>query len=280
MQIKVRGFIMGKKGEQYADCRDNYAMDTGNHKFAIADGVSRSYFPGIWSELLVAQYVKHREQVSLDVIVSVCQQEWFRRVTDIVNQPEVKYYTKNAYNMRIPGLSTFVGLMLAESESKWRSFALGDTFLFFIPKNFSDFQTSLIVNSSKDLPYDFDNFPDYFSSIGTQHKGHVVIKEGEIEPGTFYLMTDALAEWFLKKGEDAIGIIPVWQDQSHFEKYIGQLRDSNEIANDDTSIMIIELNDDENTSFSYEAIIVSDLQDMIVNENNKNTSDNSSIVDS
>lgn len=264
MQIKIRGFIMGKKGELYTDCRDNYAWSRYHHRFAIADGVSKSFFPGIWSELLVNHYVE--DSATFDSVISKGQQEWMSQVTDIVDKPGVKYYTRNAFNRKAPGLATFVGLVFQEQEKKWHSIALGDTYLFFVPRNFSNFKKQRIVHSSKDDQDVFDNFPDYLSSIGDQHKGERKEIGGDIIEGTFYLMTDALAEWFMKQEESAIGKIAAWNSQLHFERYIENLRNEEEINNDDTTVLIIELNDDGKDTFSYEELVVSSLKDLIAGQ--------------
>lgn len=255
---------MGKKGESYVDCRDSYALNTVHHKFAISDGVSKSFFPGIWSALLVNNYV--HAGTGLDAVIATCQQQWYEQVSEIVAKPDVKYYTRNAFNRNAPGLATFVGLQLFEQEKMWSSLALGDTFLFFIPKPFSSFKEELIVHSSKEEPVVFDNFPDYLSSIGNQHQGTQKEKVGKMTAGTFYLMTDALAEWFLKQGEDVIGIIEVWQQQVDFERYINQLRDEDKINNDDTSVLIIELTDDGNDLISYDEPVVSNLKELIAKQ--------------
>ena len=137
---------------------------------------------------------------------------------------------------------------------------------FFIPHDFSDYQQALIVQSSKEGPPEFDNFPDYYASIGYQHKGNKTEREGELTAGTFYLMTDALAEWFLKQGENALNIVAVWNDQQHFERYINERRDQGEINNDDTTILIIELTDDGKVGFTYEKPNVSNIKDLIATQ--------------
>lgn len=263
MQIKIRGYIMSKKGELYSDCRDNYALDASLHRFAISDGVSRSFFPGIWSELLVTSFVNSSTQIN--ILISSCQEEWMRQVKSIVESPDVKYFTRNAYNRKTPGMATFVGLVFSEKDKTWHATALGDSYLFFIPDKAANFKTDLIVLSSKDDPEVFDNYPDYFSSIGN-HNGTIKETGGQLQPGTFYMMTDALAEWFLKQGEYVSDKIKVWNEQLHFERYIEGLRDHEEISNDDTSILIIEISGDGQDSFSYELVAVSDLKKLITQQ--------------
>ena len=53
MKINIKGFITSKKSELYSDCADNYDVKTEHNKFAISDGVSKSFFPKVWSEIML-----------------------------------------------------------------------------------------------------------------------------------------------------------------------------------------------------------------------------------
>lgn len=249
MEIKLKGFITSKKTESYSACADNYAFNKHYNKFAISDGVSKSFFPKIWSEILVDKYVNQIEWKDEDFIIE-CQKEWQSKIDVIINQPEVKYYTRNAYNKKTPALATFVGLQLMESEHKWIAQALGDSFLFFIPTDSNEITFKL---SSKEESEPFDNFPDYLSSIGNSHKGGngKRFKREEIEEGTFYLMTDALAEWFIQNPEKAIHILKNIKTQEQFIETIENERTANQLNDDDTAVLIIELIDDNKKEFTY-----------------------------
>jgi hypothetical protein len=128
----------------------------------------------------------------------------------------------------------------------------------------------LVKLSSKTEPIIFDNFPDYLSSIGEFHKGEANEKEGNLEDGTFYLMTDALAEWFLNEGENAIGKITVWKSQSDFERFIAHAIDENQLTNDDSAILCIELTESDRKGIEYQTIQVTDLNDLINNQEVEN----------
>src|SRR5690606_11762675 len=141
-----------------------------------------------------------------------------------------KWHTRTLYNRNEPALATFVGLQFYENEMKWSATALGDSFLFFVPLDFKDYQKDLVKLSSKTEPIVFDNFPDYLTSIGDTHKGKPKEKSGNLRNGTFYLMTDALAEWFINEGENAIGKITVWQSQADFERFITQAIEENKLT--------------------------------------------------
>ena len=248
MKIKIKGFITSKKSELYSDCADNYAVNIEHNKFAISDGVSKSFFPKVWSDILANKYVSQKDWKDEEFIIE-CQKEWHAKIDEIVSQPETKWFTKSQYNRKDPALATFVGLQFLETEQKWIAQALGDSFLFFIPKGSIEIEIKL---SSKLEPIVFDNFPDYLSSIGNSHKGEKKPIKGEkIKEGTFYLMTDALAEWFLQNTELAIPKLKNIQNQEQFLVTIEDERNTNRLNDDDSAVLIIEVFDDGKKAFSY-----------------------------
>lgn len=271
MKVIIKGFITCKSAEQFIDCADNYAVNENSHRFSVSDGVSKSFFPKIWSEILVSQFVKRTDLKESELIKS-CQDEWQKRIDKLVNLPETKWFTKSQYSRKDPALGTFVGLQFFEKEKKWAASALGDSFLFFVPKGFKDYKKDLIKLSSKSEPIVFDNFPDYFTSIGDNHKGKIeLIRNQKIVDGTFYLMTDALAEWFIKEEENAIGKITVWQTQTDFERFIAQAIDEKQMTNDDCAILCIELSESDRNGIHYEKKYqVTDLNDLINDQEAEN----------
>lgn len=262
MKVSIKGFITCKSAEQYIDCADNYAVNKSSHRFSVSDGVSKSFFPKVWSEILVRQFVE-RTDLNESELIKVCQDEWQKSIDEIVSLPETKWFTKSQYNRKDPALATFVGLQFFDKEKKWSASALGDSFLFFVPKGYKDYQKELVKLSSKVEPIVFDNFPDYLTSIGASHKGRAKEKGGNLRNGTFYLMTDALAEWFINESENAIGKITVWESQSDFERFISQAINENQLTNDDCAILCIEILEVDRRGIEYKKIQVTDLNDLI-----------------
>lgn len=262
MKVSIKGFITCKSAEEFIDCADNYAVNESSHRFSVSDGVSKSFFPKVWSEILVTHYVE-RTDLKERELIKVCQDEWQKKIDEIVSLPETKWFTKSQYSRKYPALATFVGLQFLEKEKKWSASALGDSFLFFVPKGYKDYQKESVRLSSKVEPIVFDNFPDYLTSIGEAHKGRAKEKGGNLRNGTFYLMTDALAEWFINEGENAIGKITVWKSQADFERFINQAIDENQLKNDDCAMLCIELFEVETNGIEYIKIERTDLNDLI-----------------
>ncbi|RFZ90004.1 hypothetical protein D0C36_23540 [Mucilaginibacter conchicola] len=266
MEVSVQGYITCKGAEMFADCADNYAVGTTLNKFAISDGVSKSFFPKIWSTILVQHYVNH-DTSDVDRFVSECQQAWTSQIDEIISRPETKWFTRVEYNRKTPALATFVGLQFLIEERLWIASALGDSFLFFIPANYTDFKGDLVSLSSKSEPVIFDNFPDYLASVGSQHKGDPkYVRGAPLQNGTFYLMTDALADWFLTKGEDAIHLINVWEGQKDFERFVDLARRDRQLGDDDSAILIIKVSDAETADLNYSVNSLTKLDDLILAE--------------
>lgn len=264
MQISIKGYITSKESELFYDCADRYAYNKFQNKFAISDGVSKSFFPKIWADVLVNKWVSQEWSTDIEFI-EYCQKDWLKQVTEIVNEPDVKWFTKNAFNRKESGLATFIGLRFLKKKKDWywKANALGDSFLFFVPTKFKDFSKECIVLSSKQKPIVFDNFPDYLSSLGNKHKGKKQPIEKLLTTGTFYLMTDALAEWFLNEKENAINKINVWQNQKDFERFVNEERLNEKLGNDDSAILTIQVEEDKRPGLDYIFEDVSDINELI-----------------
>ncbi|WP_218599190.1 hypothetical protein [Polaribacter sp. NJDZ03] len=264
MQISIKGYITSKESELFYDCADRYAYNKTQNKFAISDGVSKSFFPKIWADVLVNKWVNSKEPDESQFILN-CQKDWLEQVTEIVNKPNAKWFTKNAFNRKEAGLATFVGLRFYKKSKEWywKADALGDSFLFFVSKKAKTNSKECIALSSKKEPIIFDNFPDYLSSSGNNHKGEKQVKDKPLTSGTFYLMTDALAEWFLNEKDIAIGKISVWQDQKDFEHFVNEERYKDKLGNDDTAFLSIEISDDEKDELTYILEDVSNINELV-----------------
>jgi hypothetical protein len=276
MKINIDGFIYHKAAEEFSDCCDRYAISPENNKFSIADGVSKSFFPDIWAALLVNTFVNTGEQINFNEseILFKIQKEWLEKVKAIVDKPEQKYFVRNRFNQRHPAAATFVGLSFCKEENgnyKWESYALGDSFLFYVPDNAvnieDDFDKKVIFLSSK-KSLEFDNFPDFFDSRNENHKGKIQRKEGTLQAGIFYLMTDALAEWFIKEKENARQEIDGWKNQEDFETRIEELRKTS-LNNDDSAILVIRVENDNQKKLSYTSTSISSIDELILREKNK-----------
>ncbi len=271
MKINIKGFIYHKENENYAGCHDRYAYNLENYSFAIADGVSRSFFPDIWAEILVNGFVSIENKKDFVSKLNTYRQEWFENVKVQVEKPNQKWFVKNKFYNQYPAAATFVGLSFIKKPDNlyyWKSQALGDSFLFFIPKSERQIKEDLsnIISLSSKKDFEFDNFPDYFVSRDINNKGEIKYKEDVLRVGTFYLMTDALSEWFIKYRNQAILEINNWNKQETFVNSITNLRKENKLENDDSAILVIEIEDDDNKgelTFFKDKLLITDINELI-----------------
>ncbi len=265
MKFIIKGFVTNKNSECYSDCADNYAFSTENHRFAISDGVSISFFSGIWSQILVDNYVKSKEMTDLNFI-DRCQKQWQQKIEEIVQQPNVKWFVKSKYSKKDFAAATFVGLEFFEKECKWQAQFIGDSFLFFIPKNCAHFEG--VIKYPERNNFVFDNYPNYLASIQNNHRGEQHISaEEEITEGTFFLMTDALSEWFIselkKDVKEAVKTLTSLKNQNDFLEIIQTKRNENVLKNDDSAVLMIEAIDNQNEVFTYVIAYFSNLQKLV-----------------
>jgi hypothetical protein len=137
MRVKIRGFTCPKVSESYTDNFDRYNYSLEKKKFAMSDGVTVSFFPEIWANLLVNNFVKNNCNIEAGIPIEIdaVQQEWYKQVQAEVSKPNTMYYVRNAFKLGHSGSATFIGLQFFVDEIAhkviWKSWVLGDSFMFY-----------------------------------------------------------------------------------------------------------------------------------------------------
>lgn len=268
MEITIKGFIYHKSAEKFGDCFDRYGINEKTNKFAISDGVSKSFFPDVWAELLVEFFLSNEGRINLTDIEAYksIQSQWIKKVGEIVNKPNQKYFVKNFFIQGRPAAATFVGLHFFKEDNifKWEAIALGDSFLFFVPDEIKEINESFdkVTHLSSKRDFEFNNFPDFFDSRNVISKGKIKQRKNDLKNGTFYLMTDALAEWFISEKQNAIKIISTWKTQKDFEDSVIENRKLN-LENDDSAILILNISGNDVSEITYRDISVTNFHELL-----------------
>lgn len=129
-------------------------------------------------------------------------------------------------------------LFFQKRSYRWEAVSVGDVCLFIISGD--ELTDAFPINSSDE----FDNVPSLISSLqGSADTANIKTKSGELRHGqTLLLMSDALAEWFLKSREN--GFLP-WKtlgsikNEADFKHFINDLRARKLIKNDDVTALSI-----------------------------------------
>jgi hypothetical protein len=242
--IRCRSFSLHKEGNAADEYEDAFASNPKSGRFAVADGASESSFAGSWAKLLVEGFVALRGRTSMDWIAPL-QQRWAAGVDHL----ELNWYAEEKRQQG--AFATFLGLWFKkpqeEKEARWKVLAVGDCCVFQVRED------RLMVAFPVKKSTDFGNRPTLVGSRSLRNGSDPLAaaqhKLGRWKPGDrFFLMTDALAEWFLKRHEEQR---KPWESLLRrldepksivaLTGYVEQLRRQRELNNDDVTLLVVEL---------------------------------------
>jgi hypothetical protein len=227
-------FWLQKQGnipEEYEDaCCHKQSTKPDIFRVAIADGATDASFSGIWATLLVDAYCQGQfnEENKLRQHLSHLQTEWHK----VATAKPLPWYAEK--KLREGTFSSLLGLTL--TENTWEIMVIGDSCFFHISED--SLKECIPLTHSEQ----FNNSPILLSSHLTDHDLKNITKEqGVWQKGDeFYLMTDALASWFLQ--EDEQNHKPwniICQHIDNFKSWITELRETDLIHNDDVTLLHI-----------------------------------------
>ena len=242
----VKCFSTSKRGEGKHAIEDSISVDLQRGRFAVSDGVSRSFLPKIWSNILTQAWV------SVDLIEDFPSNEIFvqfrqerDRIFKLLDEDtrmdyedlEERYQTASA---------TFCGVEVHHGKLKW--VIIGDSCLFLLPEG----EHPLCI-SSHPMPTDndgyissfFDNTPYQVLANGEIH-GEWTRGERTFEKGVFLLMSDAMSEWFINvhnNGNNPLDQLLALTDDDAFEQWVDEQYNLGLLKSDDESVIIVQLDE-------------------------------------
>jgi hypothetical protein len=239
-------FWLPKRGHTAEEYEDACAADVPRGRFAIADGASESSFARQWARLLVQGFVQAPAAAPdrwADWLPA--QQECWR--VDVGDKP-LPWYAET--KVQQGAFATFLGVTVEPSgllrRPRWQAVAVGDSCCFhlrgerlrqaFPAKHSDEFGTAPWLVGSRTPP-------------GEALDGKAVRAKGVWHTGDrLWLMTDALAQWFLQQVE--AGLAP-WQElgallaaedpHPAFAAWIERQREAHGLRNDDVTWLAISL---------------------------------------
>lgn len=221
-------------------------------RFAVADGATETSFSGIWARQLVKAYVAGAfEHLPDRSWLTELQDQWWSNVRN----KEMPWYAEQ--KIESGTFAALVGLtLISESpgsrQGLWHAEAIGDSCLFQVRgtevlKKFPIESSQAFTNSPVLLP----SKPDKNLAFGC-----LVADEGHWQCGdSFYLMSDALAAWFLSALERNEAPWETLRDLDRnfdhptarksglkcFRKWIETARAEGALRNDDVTLYRIEI---------------------------------------
>jgi protein phosphatase 2C-like protein len=249
MHVLTAAFWLPKAGntpEEYEDAfwpRKSIDRSTPIFRCAIADGATETSCSSAWAQALVRAYCRghlyggktfHKHLTSL-------QQQW----KAAVSQKPLPWYAEE--KLRQGAFSSLLGLTIRGGQGaeqlQWNALAVGDSCLFQIREDKVITQFPLTCSDQ------FTNRPVLLSSNPASNDrlaDHIRPASGQWHDGdAFYLMTDAIACWFLRadeRGEAPWVIIRDLgtEDGRNLEEWIACLREEGRLSNDDVTIVRVD----------------------------------------
>lgn len=200
MQLFAEALTLPKAGSTDLEYEDAYwprhpVEGETCSRFAVADGATETSFSNIWAKQLARAYCAgYFDKLPDSEWLSELRRKWW----SIVRSKPLPWYAEE--KIASGTFAAIVGLTLnwnsTESEhGTWHAEAIGDSCLFQLRG------TNLVTKFPVQASQDFTNSPLLLSSRPDNDSeiAAVVSVKGEWQSGDhFYLMTDALAAWFLR----------------------------------------------------------------------------------
>jgi hypothetical protein len=257
MQVFAQAFWVQKAGNdssEYEDACWPEKLPCGqgaSFRFAAADGATETSFSRIWALQLVRSYCKGQlDRLSSGTGLGDLQQRWSIIVRKkLACRQSVPWYTEE--KIRMGAFASILGITFSDDcqrmggHGEWQAMALGDAC--FVQVGCETVLARFPLENSAS----FNNRPHLLSSDPTYNDkilDHLCTMKGAWRVGdVFFLMTDALACWFLREVEE--GRFP-WRvlreldssaETKPFSDFVGDLRSRGAIRNDDVTLLRLEL---------------------------------------
>jgi len=249
MHVRARPYWLPKGGNPSEDYEDAYwpegqvDREVGRFRCAVADGAAETSFSRLWAQMLVCAWGRgHLGRRHFHTKIPELQRQWLAEVT----ARPLPWYAEE--KLRSGAFAALVGLHIADGRqangNAWHALAVGDACLF-------QFREGELITSCPLTQADqFGIRPWLLSSNGGQDDevvDYYHMPSGRWRTGdTFYLMTDALACWYLTAPADEtdLDIVTARDDPraaATFSAWICSLRDSGGLRNDDITLLRVDV---------------------------------------
>jgi hypothetical protein len=218
-----------------------------NQRFAIADGVSGSFFAKEWARLLVRSFTERNVcPANLRDWTRLRCKEWREHIDweELEKNPEIWW----AEEMKRNGAaSTLLGFVVEKvplsrpTSYRWNALAVGDSCLFQVRDG------DLVHAFPIDRFERFSNTPWVLCSVEELNLDAAMTQwtEGDCRSGdVFLLATDALAKWFIERkdagGKPWVELLSL-DSEKDFQRFVLDLRARGLVRDDDTTLGIVKL---------------------------------------
>jgi hypothetical protein len=237
LDVQVR--TAPKAGNTAGQNEDAAAAAPRAGRVAVADGASEGWQSGPWAKALATAFVKAPPDPAgfADWLLAAraagprtpAGGSWYAEVKALSG-----------------AFSTLLGATFEEPKAgpgvKWRAVAVGDSCLFQVRAG------KLLAAFPVESADEFGNRPGLVGSADHAPPADPQWFAGRAEPGdAFYLLTDAVAEWFLRaaaaNARPWAELDTVAGDADAFARWVQALRDAKAMKNDDTTALRVVISE-------------------------------------
>lgn len=231
---RARLLIVPRRGFTADECEDAGFVGTG--RFAVADGAGESAHAGVWARLLADEFVK--KPGTWPDWVKPLQGRWAKATAQSAGDGPQPWFLDG--RAELGAYATFLGLSV--DGGNWQALAVGDTCLFQVREG------KPLVAYPLDHSSQFGNTPVLVGSRPNADLAalkKIAPATGDLQAGDrLWMMTDALARWYLERIEKKERPWELLEDlcdgsDEDFAAWVGLLRSSKQLRNDDTTLLAI-----------------------------------------
>lgn len=235
--LRCRAFRLSRQGLRDDQCEDAFAVSLDRGRFAVADGATESSFGGVWANLLVTAFVEAESLPDWPEWIDPLRRLWTQQVGRSTNGAAIPWYVED--HSRQGAFATFLSLTV--NAVGWSARAVGDTCLFHVRGD------RLLFSFPLTQAEDFNTTPwligSKTASNGAPLDQALQVSDDWKEGDRLFLMTDALAQWFLTQSRDGRPwlLLEEFLDQPDeaFAAWIALLRSSRKLKNDDVTLVTV-----------------------------------------
>ena len=248
--IRLKAFTLQKDGAPYTN-QDRLAINIAKRRFAVADGVSNSYYPEIMAEALCRSFIDDEAVLTVDwpsiFKERICKKVsayWEKEVDEIEAGLDILdlRHAKIQREEFTKGASTFAGVEIDEKEENVYFHVVGDSCVFVLPDN----EPIQVYCACPKVEYSGKPYclfkPDTQAIVADGNDNYQWVSGStSMKSGYVILMTDGIAKWFQDLYFADLGAAQMlWDTNNHvlFEELVNKYRCQNEMDDDITVLML------------------------------------------
>jgi hypothetical protein len=229
-----------KHGHTDDEYEDAWAADPASGRFAVADGATESSFAALWARLLAEAFLTASTPADSSAWLDEPRRRWAAEVMGL----ELPWFAEMKRDQG--AFATLLGLSIrlpvGGRPGVWRTEAVGDTCLVRVRKN--RFVRAFPLKKSAD----FGNQPHLIGSLASPPPALERASGSLVVGDQLFMMTDALAHWFLRTNERrgrpwevVADLLMAEQPQEDFAALVEGLREGGALHNDDVTLIAIAI---------------------------------------